>query len=220
MGSWQTDYYEPDLAYNRSRNEYLVAWSQEEKAVAQFDIFARRVTANGVILDPTAITIGYHTVKETSPAVAAIPTSPNFGLYAVAWELHYSASDHDIYSRVVTGLGVANPVVIVTSKGDNETHPAIAGNEASDSFLVNWSGAYPSPFVNIAIYGRPLKWNGDLIGQEGILGGLFGDYPAVTNGPLGDFLVVYQDPNLLVPVSLDIWGRFWGYRQYMPAIYR
>jgi hypothetical protein len=211
-------HYEPDLAYNRSRNEYLVAWVQEEKAIGQTDIFARRVTADGVILDGTAITIGYHTTPETGPVVAAIPTVPNFGMYAVAWEMHYSATDSDIYARGVTGLGVVNPVVLVTATGDNERYPAIVGNEARGEFLVSWTGPYPAPFINTGIWARPLLLNGALTSQRTLAAGSFADYSALATGSTGDYLMVYQDPNLFVPVTLDIWGRLWGNRNYLPAI--
>ena len=211
-------HYEPDLAYNRSRNEYLVAWSTEEKQYTQYDIFARRVTANGVILDATAITIGYHTVKETYPAVAAIPTSPAFGMYAVAWEVHYSGTDHDIYARTVSGLGVVNPIGGYADTGDNETHPAISGSEANDTFLITWTAPHPDPIINVGIHGRLFSLNGEVIGVPALIGGLFGDYSAIATGLAGDFLVVYQDPNLLVPVTYDIWGRFWGNRVMFPHI--
>ena len=211
-------HYEPDLAYNRSRNEYLVAWVQDEKAIGQTDIFARRVTANGVILDGTAIIIGYHTPPETGPVVGAIPTVPNFGMYAVAWEMHYTATDSDIYARGVTGLGVVNPVVLVTATGDNERYPAIVGNEARSEFLVSWTGPYPAPFINTGIWARPLLLNGALTSQRTLAAGSFADYSALATGSTGDYLMVYQDPNLFVPVTLDIWGRLWGNRNYLPAI--
>lgn len=193
---------------------------QEVKADGQTDIFARRVTANGVILDGTAITIGYHTAFETGPAVGAIPTTPNFGMYAVAWELHYSATDTDIYVRGVNGSGATNPVGVVVNTGDDETHPAIAGNEACDHFLVTWSAPYPDPFANAGIYARPLLLNGDVTDQKELISGLFADYSAVTAGAMGDFLVVHQDPNLFYPATYDIWGRLWGYRSLLPLLYK
>jgi len=211
-------HYEPDLAYNRSRNEYLVAWVQEEKAISQTDIFARRVTANGVILDGTAITIGYHTTPETGPAVAAIPTVPNFGMYAVAWELHYSESDSDIYARGVTGLGVTNSVVQVTASGDDEQYPAIVGNETTDQFLVSWTGPYPDPFINIGIWTRPLLLDGTPTSQRTLVAGIFADHSALAASGTGVNLLTYQDPNLFIPVTLDIWGYLWIYHSYMPII--
>ena len=216
IGNWQFIHYEPDLAYNRSRNEYLVAWVQEEKAISQTDIFARRVTANGVILDATAITIGYHTTPETGPVVAALPTSANYGMYAVAWELHYSATDSDIYARGVTGLGAVNPVVLVTASGDHEQYPAIAGNEARDQFLVSWTAINMNTFINKGIWARPLELNGALTGTSTLAAGLYdANHSALAAGGAGDYLITYQDLNW---VTQDIWGRLWGNRNYLPAI--
>ncbi len=218
IGNVDFIHYEPDLAYNRSRNEYLVAWVQEEKDISQTDIFARRVTANGVILDGTAITIGYHTTPETGPVVAAIPTVPNYGMYAVAWELHYSEIDSDIYARGVTGLGVANSVVQVTASGDHEQYPAIVGNEARDQFLVSWTGPYPAPYINTGIWTRPLLLDGSLTSQRTLVAGLYADHSALAASNTGINLLTYQDPNLFVPVTLDIWGYLWIYRSYMPIV--
>ncbi|MBN2549922.1 MAG: hypothetical protein JXB15_12235 [Anaerolineales bacterium] len=122
------------------------------------------------------------------------------------------------YARAVSGLGVPSPVRLVADSGDNETHPAIVGKEATDTYLITWTAKHPAPFINVGIYGRPFSQNGENLSVKKLLGGLFGDYSAAANGLGGDFLVVYQDPNLIYPTTLDIWGRFWGNRALMPHI--
>ncbi len=139
-------------------------------------------------------------------------------MYAVAWEMHYSATDSDIYARGVTGLGATNPVVLVTATGDNERYPAIVGNEARGEFLVSWTGPHPSPFINVGIWVRPLELNGSLAVEKELAAGLFADRSSLAAGGTGDYLLAFQDPNLFVPVTLDIWGRLLGNRNYLPVI--
>ena len=113
---------------------------------------------------------------------------------------------------------MTKPVVLVTASGDNEQYPAIVGNEARDRFLVSWTGPYPAPFVNTGIWARPLLLDGALTSQQTLAAGLFADHSALAAGGTGDYLLAYQDPNLFVPVTLDIWGHLWGNRNYMPLV--
>ena len=78
--------YDPDLAYNRSRNEYLVVWRQKDPGPGDYDIYARRVQGYGTPMHPESIEIRRGGGDQEAPAVAAIPTVPNQGQYLVVWE--------------------------------------------------------------------------------------------------------------------------------------
>jgi hypothetical protein len=109
-------------------------------------------------------------------------------------------------------------VRILAATGDRETDPAIAGSEYRDHYLVTWSAPYPG-FINHGIYGRPVAINGDIVESQQVVGGLFAVNSSVAAaGPDGDFLVAFQDPNLLVPVTYDLWGRYWGNWLYLPLL--
>lgn len=216
-------YSQPDIAYNRSRNEYLIVWTWHDMASPNYDILGRIVTRNGELLGADLV-LGYHTPSEWAPSVAAMPTVANYGGYLVAWELRYTATDGDIYSRTVPGRIVEDSgtslgnVVIVTSSGEDSVRPAVAANDLHDRFLVTWTEKYASPFINVGIRGQEMTLTGALWGAAGWPGGLFADNAAVAAGPTGDFLVTFQDSTLFS--NVDIYGRLWGRRVYLPLTLR
>jgi hypothetical protein len=64
---------EPDVAYNRHANRYLVVWQNRNGALC--DIYAQQVHGGGGLFQ-SPITIAYFTAPSTNPSVAAIPTTP------------------------------------------------------------------------------------------------------------------------------------------------
>lgn len=218
QGTYTFSYDEPELAYNRSRNEYLVAWVRDEVSISQTDIFGTRVTRDGIILDNPALVIGYHTPPETAPVVAAIPTTPDNGGYMVAWELHYTASDYDIYARTISGSGGLNSVVIVVNTESNEMMPAIASQESSDQYLIAFTRFFTPPFTNTDLFGRIASINGAFVAGEKKIVAFSGKYSAAIGGPGSDYLVVCE--NSQSDGTLDIVGRLWGGRvyTYLPAV--
>jgi hypothetical protein len=138
---------EPDLAYNRRRNECLVVWEQEN---GNDEIMARRVNAGGTPLFPPSIPISVNVDAEHSPAVGAVPAAPE-GHYLVVWERDYNDSgDMDIRRRAVAGDGTPAPSIFsLAFEGVDETQPAVAGNERSNRFLVAWTKDMGSGWTNI-----------------------------------------------------------------------
>lgn len=209
-GSTNHSYEDPDLAYNRSRNEYLVAWTWHDKVGPNYDIKARRVTQDGILLD-SELLIGYHTPDEWHPAVHALPTVPNAGKYLVVWELRYTASDGDIYSREVSGPGVMGAVKIISSLNEDQTDPAVAGSEERGEYMTAWVQDAGSIFDDIK--GRIFSGGEPTGPLFSLLGGwTYPKLPAVASGPDGDFLVAFQD----APWTgiFGIYGRLWGDRRY------
>ena len=68
--------YDPDLAYNPARNEYLVTWTRQDNGApggSNNDVFGSIVTYDLVVLH-AFLQIGYFTPQEGHSAAAAIPT--------------------------------------------------------------------------------------------------------------------------------------------------
>lgn len=208
---------EPDLAYNRARNEYLVAWQQEE---GDYDIYARRVTGGGLPLNPASIEIGRYASEEKSPSVAAIPKPPGQGQFLVVWQLQHSATDADIYGRLVQGNGTTSSPFSINSSTEDQINPVVAGSESANRYLVAWSQSSSPPFFFNYIAGQEVSTSGSLVGGAKSVGGLnLADNAAITSGPIGDFLVTFED-QLAPSIDLGIYGQLWGNRAYLPITLR
>jgi hypothetical protein len=204
---------EPDLAYNVSRNEYLVVW--QRRVGSDDDIYARRVTGDGVPLMPSAIVVDNISKQERYPAVAALAAADQ---YLVVWDYEYSGTDHDIHGRFVTGAGTAATTLMgIATSTLNETRPAVAGLNGPREYLVVWSRKSAPPFIFQSLYGRNVSSAGGLPGTGRYMGGLVADHGAVTAGRR-DFLAAFDDTGLTS--SIGIYGQLWGNRTYLPAIVR
>lgn len=205
---------QPDLAYNRSRNEYLVVWQQW--ASSEYDVYGRRVTGNGYLLNPESIPIINSMGDETAPSVAAIPTIPDAGEYLVAWEQDLGG-DKDIRTRHVAGDGTTGTIVTVASTLMDESNPAVTGNESNGQYLVAWTRVVTTtPSAVMHIYGQAVSIGGGLLGLETYIGEWQADHAAAASGPLGDFVIVFDD----VPLGGDrgIYGQLWGNQVYLPLV--
>lgn len=206
----------PALAYNRGRNEYLVAWQEYEPGANLWDIYARRVTAAGVLLDPVEIEVCRVSVSSTAPAVAAFANVGTDGQYLVAYELHYAPTDYNIDARPVAADGTILPSFHIAYTGLNETQPALAGSEGSRSFLSAWKRPSGPPFIFTYVEARQVPPSGSPAPAEQYAGGVFAAKPATAAGLGGDFLVVFEE----TPLGGDtgIYARLFGERTYVPMV--
>ena len=223
QGTINNSHSQPDVAYNRSRNEYLVVWTWHNAVGPDDDILGRVVTRDGVILGTKDIAVRYYPGAEVNAAVAGMPTTVNNGGYLVAWQIAYSATDHDILARTIPGRIGVDPaltlgaVIFPANSTTDETVPAVAANEGNGRYLVTWTEDYAPPFiVNTGIKGRELTLAGAIDGAAEWAGGAFSGRSAVAAGPTGDFLVAYDEAGLFGGVR--IWGRLWGRRVYVPLV--
>lgn len=209
----------PDVAYNRRRNEHLVVWEQRLSGT-NYDIYARRVQgASGQLLGASDIAISTQSYEEINPAVAAIPPVGSEGQYLVVWQREWTSTDRDILARRVTGGGAVDGSTFgINTDFDDLYNPAVAGSESNQQYLVAWrEEGYSQFFIWDGIVGRAVASDGSLLGEEGVVGGISGDNPAVASGPLGDFLVAFDDQ---LTGDREIYGRLWGSRLYLPCVLR
>ena len=216
QGTWQHTMGRPNLAYNRARNEFLVAWNQEVNSTGHTDIRARRVTGAGAPLQPPSLVVTSYVQSSTSPSVAAIPQPMGKGRYLVAWEILWSTGNRHVYARIINGDGgMTVPVLDVAGSPLDEFAPAVAGNEKSQSFLVTWITDELSLFLSHAL---EVTIEGELAPVALLEPKVFADHPSVSSGPLADFLTVFDGQTL--SSNLDIHGVQWGERVYMPLVLR
>ena len=189
-----------------------------------------RVSGSGAPLNPASINISTFGWNEEAPAVGALPLTNNEGDYLVAWEINTGSAGIEAKTVHVASDGSATvgmlPQIVYDSPLD-ESAPAVVGNESSNQYLVTWSQHYEVDlgggisYVYDGIAGKAVSSDGHLLNGSFLdpgtaLGGLSADNSAVAAGPLGDFLVTFDDTPLTS--SRGIYGQLWGHRIYLPLI--
>ena len=218
QGTWGASFGRPDVAYNRRSNEFLVVYESLNKSITPSisDIYARIVRGNATPApgDIPIVTIGKNMYN---PAVSAIPTATAKGQYIVVWEWHEPGGNVDVDFSLWEGDGT--PIsgnVSLGNSTDNETLPAVAGNENTHRYLVLWTRD-SSVLTFTAIEGIEVDVAGVQQGDAQVVGGLYATNAAVAAGGLGDFVVVFEDAPLFAP-SVDVFDHLWGNRVYLPFI--
>jgi hypothetical protein len=209
-----------DLAYNRAHNEFLVVW--HEYVGSDYDVYGRRVKmAGGTGTLGPAFPIFQSGHDEGYAAVAAIPVPAGQGQYLVV--CMKLVGSFGIQGQLVTWDGnLAGSHIDISTSPDDATYPAVAGSESAGRYLVVWSqeGYVSSPFIADGIMARAISADGDLVGVEAGIGGLYPSGAAVASGSLGDFLVGFDAEPPLVSAPDGVYGRLWGNRVYLPLVVR
>jgi len=180
----------PDIAYNLSRNEYLVTYD-----LAGADILATRLTAGGVVLGGGEFAIAAWPDAESRPTVAACRGGAD--QYFVAWQSTVGVNNNDIYGRFVTGDGVLDgaPIDFYYTSID-EQHPDVTCHTGIGEYLVVWEHQFSDTSGPFGIGGQRLTTSGVLsdhfkvrtvyIGETGVC-----SRPATAAGEQG-FLVAWE----------------------------
>jgi hypothetical protein len=205
----------PDLAYNIGRNEYLVVWEQLDPTTPAnlIDLYVRRVTGEGVPLQPESTQIAFYTVSSTAPAVAALPIQPD-GQYLVVFEQHYTPDEFDILGVTISPDNIPQSYVEIARTGAHELQPGLAPSPKRGLYLVTWVEK-PDPSLLLSHFAaRLVNPQGNLEGDPIHLNGIVSSYPRLASGWLGDFMTVYED----TPLATDsgIYAHLIGNRAYLP----
>ena len=220
QGHDTTNNYDPDVAYNPARNEYLVVWTRQSPDPVNGlnrDIWGQRFTYK---LDPLGgqFWIVFTSQEEYAPAVAAIQTpAPESGRYLVVWERYWPDSgDHDIFGSIVKGDGTLIDIGPISASSLDERAPAVTGNINNNLFLVSWNSTYLPPYEsNIGVRGATVSLAGVVLRKDWA-GGIKSGMSAAASGPGDQFLVVFEDTTFFA--NADLFGRFWGDLIYLPVI--
>jgi hypothetical protein len=170
---------QPDVAYNRSRNEFLVV-CQRTYSAGDRDIYGRRVgmTGGAASLDsPFSITTSAN--DDTVPAVAAVPTVPTAGQYLVTWQ-----TNQDVRARTVSGSEALGTIRDLANTGWGEYRPAVAGCESTYQFFTVWTWIpVVTPPAMMQVQGRTLALDGAPLHATTLVGGGQVYDAAVAVGP-------------------------------------
>ncbi len=196
---------DPDIAYNRSRNEYLVVWNWHDKVAKNYDIKARIVTRDGVLLGSDLL-VGHSSKNEYGPAVTGMPTQPNAGYYLVVWRIDYGATDTNIFGREVMGDGKMEPEFAIEWTPDNGAQPAVTAREGMGNYFVAWEQVDSASTRDIVA--RTATGSAAKVPYYSLAGTVSGaKHAAAATGEYGTVLTVFESTTL---GSDDIWGRMFG----------
>ncbi|MGB5933949.1 MAG: hypothetical protein WBH57_12900 [Anaerolineae bacterium] len=214
----------PDVAYNVTRNEYLIAYTMDPGIVITptlgvQDIYGKVASANLGTLS-SEIHICDDAYDQDSANVAAGPDE-----YLVVWEDGaLGTSDYDIYGRRVSGAGTpqgaSGGFPIAAATANLHVEPDVAYG-AGYGYLVTWRYASGTSSGN-DLYGRHV-----MPGQDSATGNEFAidsgadsqRSPALACAPSGDCLVVEEDN--WPAGDYEIRGRFvMPHRVYLPMVLR
>jgi hypothetical protein len=228
QGTWQESHTQPDVAYNRARNEFLVVWRREDKNSSVYDIVGHRYKMAGGVgpigSQPTAIASqsGATLQQVSNPAVAALPEPKNVGQYLVVWERLYLPGDRDILGQRIKGDDGSlegtpgfSFIDISSAAHEDTLHPGVAANERSHNYLVGWTLPVGAA---TGVQARTVQRDGSQ-GAEAPLFESNADNIALSGGRGGDYLAAWDaivDP----PTARDIFGQVWGNRVYLPFVLR
>ena len=135
-GQWL--HYDPDLAYNSARDEYLVAYTRGPNDGSPTDVYSRRVAATGALSaeHPVDNSSGF----QDSAAVAAYAPDASRP-YLVVYRDGWSDTQGDVRAFFVDGNGQATGLLlnIATVWGRQEGEPAVAARESAGGYTVVWA---------------------------------------------------------------------------------
>ena len=170
----------PDVAFGGQN--YLVAWDDERSTVYR-DVYAARVSPDGIVLDPDGIPISTGGCCRFSPAVAF-----GSGNYLVVWV--HPAELTDIRGARVSPDGVVldETGFPISSAAGWQWTPAVA-TDGADYLVVWWDQRSTDD-----IYGTPVTGDGLVADPAGILisSGQGGSEPAIAFGD-ENYLIVWED---------------------------
>jgi hypothetical protein len=140
----------PDVAYSGSiRNEYLVSWEVERGG--DWDVQAVRLGANGLPLGDE-FALASTTQNEGQSTVAHCEAADQ---YLVAWERVFSAADHGILARFVTGAGASDGgEYVIHDTTAIETQPDVDCTLMGQHYLVTWQQQYSDG--RYGVWARPV----------------------------------------------------------------
>ena len=190
----------PDVAYNPTRNEYLVVYMVETTTSGVYGIYGMQLDAYGAPLGTErCFATSPPTYSYWHPAVAYSSVSAQ---YLVTWQKDWGTAYKGIEVRSLSGDGYTTGTILeVTGLQANvaPSQPDVDYTLASDEFLVVWQRWYDSSQSDHDVMGQRI----DLDGGAHLEGGNFSiistsldeGAPAVASvSPiygLGEYLVVY-----------------------------
>lgn len=154
----------PEIAYNNTDNQYLVAWRDNRSDPDLYGVYGRRVLGgDGPIGDEIAISVSQ------SPMVSLVYPNVSYNAvdneYLVVWDLSTgNGVDRDIYGRRVSSGGTVQGDEFLVAAAVNDQMGPVAAHNGNDEYLVVWTDERYYDVTSYDIYGQRVANDGALEG--------------------------------------------------------
>lgn len=147
----------PAIVYGN--NEYLIAWQDSRNGNA--DIYACRVTPDGIVLDTAGIPVDTTVSEQSQPALYFDGTN-----FLVVWRDYRDGANYDIYGVRINPAGnILDTAFIPIATGINhETNPAVSFD--TTNYIVTFTNEAEQ---NVDIMGVRISKDGVIIDTSAIL---------------------------------------------------
>lgn len=209
--------YEPDVAYNLNRNEYLVVYTHDASKGGDpsgLDIYGTLVKNAGGVAPLAENPIDSSGNNQHNASVAAYRLNYETP-YLVAFTDYWNDPAGDVRAYLVYTTGVSSSLVnIATVSARAELLPALASSESLGAYTAVWM---ENNGGDMDVYWRRISPTGLLspIAPIAAVNGKDERYPAVAGGSPAA-LGVWQELN----ADWDIYARVLGFDVYLPLVLR
>ena len=196
----------PTAAFNSTRGEYLVVWTEEMPDGA---VCGQRFSQDGGKIGGTiTLASGDHTRKDPDIVYNHLQDQ-----YLVVWAIQNYKNESGIRARRLTGAGAlidTADIILVADSDDYIMRPVAAYSPKADRYLVVWEESASEEPLNNAILAQIITPGGHMEGPVKVIAQsdenrAFAD---IAYQPLTQrYLVVWADQNGRLDFGLDILGQ-------------
>jgi len=207
LSTASSDQRNPAVAYNSSKDEYLVVWwDDRDRVITGYNIYGRLIAGDGEAggSDCPIIT---ETGGQQYPDITYNST---LGEYLVVWQDHRHG-DWDIYGRRISDDCTQSGSDFAISRvPGRQWYPAVAYNSTDNQYLTVWWDNRNAQTSGEDIYGQVVSHDGTLLNDnfpistaEGLQG-----YPDVAyNNADNEYLVAWADNRNSASTGFDIYAQ-------------
>jgi hypothetical protein len=206
---------QPAVAYNRHANRSMVVWEEKNLTTGLWEVKGHQVTGDGSIWG-SELNLGWAGGDNRNPDIAALPTSSTDIKFMVVWEVdpNPSPGSNGTGSAMISETGIIKGSGRVTDSNTLIRSVAVAANENTKTYLdVTWNDGLGGRGWFVIQYDE----DGYGLNLSELVPNFSGYNPAISAGPLGDYLIVWQDIRS-GQVHTDVFGQLVGTRNYLPLV--
>ena len=207
-----SDQHDPAVAYNSSRDEYLVVWwDDRDRVITGYNIYARLIGGDGEAGDSDCPVI----TTASDQQYPDVTYNSAIGEYLVVWQ-DYRHGDWDIYGRRISDdCTPPDGDFSISRVPGRQWYPAVAYDNIGHQYLTVWWDNRNSPTTGEDIYGQIFSQDGALLNDnfpistaEGLQG-----YPDVAcNSVDNEYLAVWADNRNSASTGFDVYAQRVSYQ--------